>query len=491
MNAVALLAGFLSASSVSAYVLFIHRGPWTDNPYVIDVLTNEFSSVFGLDPARTMNLARASLGQWTNAGVGFGTNIEFYDTTPQWSDIEIEADTCCSGNCTTGCNGRAVPYPGSDDCSITIFDSSTFYSYTDDGGQYPGAYDIQSILAHELGHCIGLDHETSAPAIMNPTGGKFDGRFLTVDDKTGGQHAQYIAQYSVNVRDRTGGNWTTVGHTSGSVSVASRPDGWSMVSYETDRNADTTSNLARVFVSGSAFGPECVNEGEWTFDGVTTSQDTSGFAIAFLAANDSGEVILERGIQPTFGCPTGVREVLSLKSSSMARRRPSLAYDASTNRLVLAYIRNDTGKIQFMTSTGPGSWTNAGSTWDWSDTPIGLDCGYWAPAGANRCFFAVTSANGYRQLYIGEGYINSSGQFVHLAMSATDGRIGNVAPDIQIVNGNRLEIVHAGLDNTRSLYMYARNCGGGGCWDETYPLDRRAFVGPGISSLKVVTAGPP
>ncbi|CAM3072434.1 matrixin family metalloprotease [Corallococcus soli] len=484
------LMGFLPAATVSAYV-FNTGGRWSDNPYVIDVIAGPFQTHFGLDATRTMHMARSGLQAWLNVGVGFSTNLAFYNTTPSASDIEIEAKTCCDGDCTSGCLGRATNVPLSDNCALDIYkNTSRSHLYSDDR---TATWDIQSILSHEFGHCLGLGHPSNPEEAIMKQGqyshATYAKRFPRVDDKTGGQHAQYIADYPIRVRDRTGGAWTQVAKTSGSVGVATRADGWSLVAYETDPTRDTTSNVAHLAISATGgVSPECINWNEWTSDGVAVSEDTSGgFAKAFLAANDGGLILVYRSIHPALlGCITGTRTLTTMSS----RRRPSLAYDAGTSRLVMTFIDRETGQLRISTSDSSGAWTTPTSlNTEWTDAPVGIDCGYWAPAGANRCFMAFPSADGNHILRIAEGYINAFGNYVHVGTYVTGGWTLNVAPDIQIINGNRLEIIHGATDNNRTAYMYVRDCSSG-CTDTTYPLDQRTYVGGGISSTKLVTAAP-
>ncbi|NTX01679.1 MULTISPECIES: matrixin family metalloprotease [Myxococcus] len=487
------LMGFLPAATVGAYSLNT-AVRWGDNPYVIDVITGPFQTHFGLNNASIMTIARSALQSWQNSGVRFNTNIEFHDTTPNASDLEIEAKTCCDGDCSgNSCLGRSSYIFLSDNCSIDIYmNTGVASAYSDNGTQ---TFDLQSIFTHEFGHCLGLTHpSTSSPeAVMhqgNYAFGAYPKRFPREDDKLGGQHAQYIADYPVRVRARTGGGWTQVGTTSGSVGVATQTDGWSLVTFENDSNQDYTSRISYVGIDPSGtVGPTCTST-DYAFDGVAVSENPGGgFAAAFRSSNDTGAIYVYRGVYGSLaGCFWGGSPQLTTMTS---HRRPSLAYDAASGRLVMAFIEMGTGKLRVSTSTSAGTWTNPTQiNGEWTDTSVGIDCGYWAPAGANRCFLTFPASNGEHQLRIAEGYITAAGTFMYLGTHVTAGWTLNVASDVQIVNGNRLEIIHASTNNTRDAYMYIRDCASGTCTDSNFPIERKTFVGGSISSAKLVTAAP-
>jgi Matrixin/IPT/TIG domain len=62
---------------------------------------------------------------------------------------------------------------------------STAVSFSTSGD--PGKYDLQSVLTHEIGHFLGLDHSALVSSVMTPYGrvGQLDQRTLTYDDIAG------------------------------------------------------------------------------------------------------------------------------------------------------------------------------------------------------------------------------------------------------------------------------------------------------------------
>ncbi|GMU05775.1 hypothetical protein ASNO1_20280 [Corallococcus caeni] len=484
--------GFLPAATAGAYALLIIHPKWTDNPRIINVFTSQFNTQFGLDNMRTMGIVRSGLQSWMNVGVAFATVLSFEDTSSLSSDIEIEAKACCDGDCNAGCLGRTIITPFSDNCSLDIYNRTAHTSdYSDNRSK---KFDFQSIFTHEFGHCMGLGHPPGNPPVVMTqdqfVAGQYTKRFPRDDDRLGGQYTQFIANYDVRVRNRTGGPWTVIGKTSGSVGVATRADGWSMVTFETDPDGDQKSHLADVAIDPSgAVGPTCMNYGDWTFDGVAISHDVgTSFAKAFRSSNDTGLIYVFRGVYPSLvGCVQGTSTLTNMAS----RRRPSLAFDAGTGRLVMTYIEFDTGQIKIATADSAGNWTSPVTlSTEWTDAPVGIDCGYWAPDGADRCFLAFPASDGRHQLRITKGYISSSGYFIEIGTQPVGGWTLNIAPDIQIVGGNRLEVLHGAADNTRAVNLYVHDCSGSTCVGSAFPLETRTYLGPGISSAKMVTAAP-
>jgi hypothetical protein len=49
---------------------------------------------------------------------------------------------------------------------VTIVTGWSWYTGADASGTAPGQYDLQTIVTHELGHLIGLEHSTDANSVM-------------------------------------------------------------------------------------------------------------------------------------------------------------------------------------------------------------------------------------------------------------------------------------------------------------------------------------
>jgi hypothetical protein len=67
--------------------------------------------------------------------------------------------------------------------STVRFTSTLPWSYSDNG---PG-YNFDRVALHEIGHLLGLQHETSIPALMNPTYSTALALGLQADDSAGAQ----------------------------------------------------------------------------------------------------------------------------------------------------------------------------------------------------------------------------------------------------------------------------------------------------------------
>lgn len=479
----AVVAGY--AKQAEAYVTNTAI-EWTSTPYDIKVWTDEFQTEFSLESIRSEVLVRSALGAWQNLGILLPHTDVHQGNYSGSYDLDVGADTCCDFDCSTGCLGRARywGWAGSDDCSITIYRNTNDDNYSDDRS---AIYDIQGIATHEFGHCLGLDHPTQTDEAVMKQGQyywwKFPNRFTRADDRAGVRAEQGSATWSIGLRNVTNGsyNLSIPGATTGSLGVASATIGgyqWDLLGY---LNTNSNSNIVLRSIQNMSLGPTCTVTSEYSYDGVAIAKDISGFAAAFRANDDSGQVRIMRGWQPSMStCGSAPVEVIS---GSKTRRRPSVTYDPGSGRLVLVYIDSDTGQFHSRTTnTAAGGWTtNNFIPGEYSDTPVGIACDYWSPSSAYKCFLTFPSSDGKHTARICQSRISSGVLTLESCWNEDVAWYANVAPAIRIENYNTLRILYSGADNGRNMYYLKRTCTSTSCTVTNTSAGGTSILAPAIS----------
>jgi hypothetical protein len=206
-----LLATTFATSSASAYVL----GPTTPGKWGSPVFGTgatvtysymstgvscaaEFAgcsitSVTAMN-AGAMAAIDAAFAAWSAiADITFVNVADFGEAfnAPQLSgDIRLGAHTF-DGAGGTLAHGYYPPNNGNSAAGDIHFDIAETWKIGGETGTFSGGagFDIFQVAAHEIGHAIGLDHETSVTALMNPFYSEASGPGPLADDIAG---AQYI-----------------------------------------------------------------------------------------------------------------------------------------------------------------------------------------------------------------------------------------------------------------------------------------------------------
>jgi hypothetical protein len=478
---VALALMFFSGNSV-AWQPYWYLQPWTSNPYDIDANEAAFASVFGFNTQKTKTTIRSAFFAWQNLGIAVPP-VRFDSTTGYESTVT--AATCCNGDCVTAsaCVGKLMPYINTERWDMVVYRNPQHEPYGDHGD---GAVDIQSVLTHEFGHALGLAHEDN-PAVQTVMRTSYQGgigvyplRFPMDDDHNGSRAMQGGAALVVAARNM--GDVSTTALTSfsqGSPAVASMRAGtsprWHLgawINYETDSKVQY-----RTWQSLSNLGPVC-QPGEWTLDGVSASLDVdqASFALAFRSDDDSCHLRIMRGITGSLtGCNAARgTDVFYDASIKYTRRRPTLAFDPGSAKLILVWIDNVTGRLRSrVTSSLTMGWSpeNTHGNAEWTDAPVGVACGYWTPDNGYACFLAFPTSDGDHWLRICQARVDPTKGLEIMSCANYGPWLGNVGPAIRVEgNGNTLRVLYSGLDDVRNLYYFTRtctsptNCTTGGAW---------------------------
>jgi len=491
------------AQNAHAYIVSGDVAAWNDDPYDIEVETPQLIDVFGMYTSlRWITIVKSSVFSWLNLGIDIPRNIHFHDYPYSDNDTDINADFCCDGNCTSGCPGKArYPYgSGSDDCEVILYSLGVCAaSWSDDRSN---SCDFQGILTHEFGHCLGLDEHGSPPETVMTADLEYQAypmRFPRVDDVNGSRYTQGMDSWPMYYRTRGYSTWSYMNElTAGMPSVTDvYYGGYSWHVYAWISTEATPGYVVwKVEREGGGFGPVChanLSGYQPTFDGVAVSAQAVGFAIAYREYNDNAYIRVIRGLVPSLTSCGGYNTWNQLLTPSP--RRPSLAYDVNSNRLILAYIDKFNGNIKYRTAVSTNGFgaerTFPETQPEFTDTPVAISCGYWNSAGSYRCFLAFPKADGQHRWRLCRGYIDAGGVLQKDNCTDSTGTYypANVAGSVIIENGNKVRIMYTGTDDNRTLNYIIYDCSTGSCIWSNSLSNGSTPTGPAMSGSREVHAG--
>ena len=153
--------------------------------YTTSYYWNSHSVGYTIDssiPSGYTNSVKAAANSWTNSGAYFS----YYWSVN--SNNKVQYSSFGSGS---NALGTCTPtyYTGTTRLSKILIKLNSDYSssWSTSSTCPSGKYDVQSVLAHEFGHGVGLGHSTVTSATMfkNINSGTVDKRSLEQDDKNG------------------------------------------------------------------------------------------------------------------------------------------------------------------------------------------------------------------------------------------------------------------------------------------------------------------
>jgi hypothetical protein len=180
------LIGLLS-SAAAAFVLSAHRWPQPSTTVYYGLLSDPYASAFA-----------SAAGEWTSRSV-FQFNAQASAIGPCSASGPLGLGNGANFGTTT-CDGTGF---GDSDLAVTetVYDGNTGFllaaaitfntaqSWSVYDGPLQASIDFRRVALHELGHFLGLEHETNVPAIMNPDISDLD---RLQDDDINGAAALYV-----------------------------------------------------------------------------------------------------------------------------------------------------------------------------------------------------------------------------------------------------------------------------------------------------------
>ena len=205
LNLVAALILCTLSSAAFGYVLLSPARRWfnADTPRQVNIDNRGVSSVTGGDPDRGVSACVSAVNSWNGGGVtvtsGRSASVS-YSQGDGISDVVFgDPLHICTGTClaatltgyystsTTGtCGGLTVDKITDSDVAFNLA-----YDYTTPAqGSCSNEIYLDSVLAHEVGHVIGLGHSNTSAALMYASVAYCSHKVVASDD-TNGRNALY------------------------------------------------------------------------------------------------------------------------------------------------------------------------------------------------------------------------------------------------------------------------------------------------------------
>lgn len=169
--ALAFAAFFMIASAdpVMAYVLLSPRRRWATTPVTVRVYTTGNSTINDSDRGVTATVS--AIRVWGMVSSSTTSSAAVRGSAPATIMLNTNGSVCTGGCLAATLTGYYVSQTGDDRIYDADVYTNTAHSYTSsretDGCS--GEYDIDGIMAHEVGHVIGIGHSNVSGATMYPS----------------------------------------------------------------------------------------------------------------------------------------------------------------------------------------------------------------------------------------------------------------------------------------------------------------------------------
>ena len=157
-----------SADPVMAYVLLSPRRRWATTP--VSVRTYYIGNNTIADPDKGVTAVVGAIRVWGIISSSSTTSAAVRGSAPATIMLNTNGGVCGSTCLAATLTGYYVSQTGDDriyDADVYTNTSQPFYSSRE--ASCSGEYDIDGVMAHEVGHVIGIGHSSVSGATMYPS----------------------------------------------------------------------------------------------------------------------------------------------------------------------------------------------------------------------------------------------------------------------------------------------------------------------------------
>lgn len=157
-----------TAQPALAYVLLSPRRRWATTPITVRTYTGGNSTI--TDGSGGVNATVNAIKVWGIISSSTTTSAAVRGSAPATIMLNTNGGVCTGGCLAATLTGYYVSQTGDDriyDADVYTNTAQPFYSSGETGCS--GEYDINGVMAHEVGHVIGIGHSSVAGATMYPS----------------------------------------------------------------------------------------------------------------------------------------------------------------------------------------------------------------------------------------------------------------------------------------------------------------------------------
>ena len=157
-----------AADPVMAYVLLSPRRRWASTPVTVRVYNVGNNTI--ADPDKGVTAVVGAIRVWGIISSSSTSSAAVRGSAPATIMLNSNGGLCTGGCLAATLTGYYISQTGDDriyDADVYTNTSQPFYSSRE--ASCSGEYDIDGVMAHEVGHVIGIGHSSVAGATMYPS----------------------------------------------------------------------------------------------------------------------------------------------------------------------------------------------------------------------------------------------------------------------------------------------------------------------------------